>query len=579
MQNITNIASDCIRECCLECFLEYFPELRDQINDYVVTKSVNYDYQFNKISHLAQITKIDRNDVVEILFNKLQSKDLIESAEIIKNKNNIFIAFNINKIFVSKKINQLYSLINSVDEIPAPIIPDLPNKVLIDFSSPNIAKEMHIGHLRSTIIGESLCRLYEYCGSKVHRVNHIGDWGTQFGMLIAYIRKFDVTSRDLTNILEVYRSARKLFESDTEFQKQSLIETVRLQNGFEDNLAIWKEIREISLISFNNIYHELGTHAEIIGESFYQSRMIDLINDLENNIKNENGMKVIFIDEFEIPLILVKSDGGFTYDTSDLAAIKYRFMEQKVDRVIYVVDSGQSQHFQMIFKLANQLSWCKNEQCYHIGFGVILGNNGKRLKTRSGETVLLRDVLQQVQDRAILVTKSLRQNDTLEHDISKISKIIANNCIKYSDLNNPRENNYRFDVDKMINTKGNTAAYLMYTLARCHGILRKISNLSVILDGDIEINDADTRCLAILLLKYVEFIEKSIKEHAPHYICNYLYELSVQITKFYSNNRCLEIENGEIIYVYHYRIRLIHLAIIIMSKMFELIGLESVEQI
>ncbi|AZL89903.1 arginyl-tRNA synthetase [Megavirus baoshan] len=575
MQYITTIANNCIRECCSECF----PELRDQFNDYVVTKSVNYDYQFNKIAHLVQITKIDLDNIIEMLFNKLQYKDLIESVEIIKNKKNIFIAFNINKILISKKINELYSSINSTGKIHAPIISDLPNEVVIDFSSPNIAKEMHIGHLRSTIIGESLCRLYEFCGSKVHRVNHIGDWGTQFGMLIAYIRKFNIISRDLSSILEIYRLARKLFESDPEFQKDSLMETVRLQNGFEDNLAIWKEIREISLTSFNNIYHELGTHAEIIGESFYQSRMIDLINNLENNIKNENGMKVIFIDNFEIPLILVKSDGGFTYDTSDLAAIKYRFVEQKIDRVIYVVDSGQSQHFQMIFKLASQLSWCKNEQCYHIGFGVILGNNGKRLKTRSGETVLLRDVLQQVQDRAILVTKSLRQNDTSDYDISQISRTIANNCIKYSDLNNPRENNYRFDVDKMTNTKGNTAVYLMYTLARCHGILRKISNLSIILDGDIEINDADTRYLAILLLKYVEFIEKSIKEHAPHYICNYLYELSVQITKFYSNNRCLEIENGEIIHVYHNRIRLIHLATIIIHKMFELIGLEYVEQI
>ncbi|ANB50893.1 hypothetical protein [Powai lake megavirus] len=575
MQNIINIVNNCIRECCSECF----PEFKDQFNDYIVVKGVNYDYQFNKIAHLTQITKNNRDHIVETLSNKLQSKDLIELVEIIKIKNNTFIALNVSKIYISEKINQLYSLINSINKIPAPVIPDLPNKVLIDFSSPNIAKEMHIGHLRSTIIGESLCRLYEYFGSQVYRINHIGDWGTQFGMLIAYIRKFNTTSRDLASILEIYRSARKLFESDTEFQKQSLMETVRLQNGCEDNLAIWKEIKDISLNSFNNIYQELGIHTEIIGESFYQSRMIDLVNDLDNNIKNENGMKVIFIDEFKIPLILAKSDGGFTYDTSDLAAIKYRFIEQNMDRVIYVVDSGQSQHFQMIFKLASKLSWCEIKQCYHVGFGVILGNDGKRLKTRSGETVLLRDVLQQVQDRAILVTKSLRQNDTSEHDIFKLSKIIANNCVKYSDLNNPRENNYRFDVDKMTNAKGNTAVYLMYTLARCHGILRKIPNLSTVLEGDIEINDSDTRSLAMMLLKYIENIECSIREHAPHYICNYLYELAIQITKFYSNNRCLEIENGEIIYVHHNRIKLIHLSIIVMRKMFELIGLEYVEQI
>ncbi|AGC02248.1 arginyl-tRNA synthetase [Acanthamoeba polyphaga moumouvirus] len=310
--------------------------------------------------------------------------------------------------------------------------------------------------------------------------------------------------------------------------------------------------------------------------------MSDLINELDGFIVQDNGMKIIRLDNYECPLILVKSDGGFTYDTSDLAALKYRLFEEKANQILYVVDSGQSLHFNMIFDTAVKLGWCSRSQVKHIGFGVILGEDGRRLKTRSGKTIKLLDVLNEVKLHAKTVTNQYCENTnrSMSPDVLEdISNKIAINSIKYSDLNNPRQNNYKFNINKMLNTKGNTAVYLMYALARCQGILRKTPNLREILNGQIIINDLEMRNLSMKILKYPEVIENSVKENAPHHICNYLYELVVSMTKFYNENRCIEIENDQIIKVYEHRIRLINLVVVVIKKMFDLIGLEHIKQI
>ncbi|AGF85004.1 synthetase [Moumouvirus goulette] len=577
MENITQLVNNYLRGCISSCFPQVI-----NVNEYSVIKSNKHDYQFNRLAHLSQITSLNINIVADKLLAELSNNKIFDLVQIINIKQNIFLVLNISNEYISRRINIIYDDLLHNSSLPNPIINSLPPKILIDFSSPNIAKEMHIGHLRSTIIGESLCRIYEFCGCEVQRVNHIGDWGTQFGMLIAYIKKYDKKIGTLSELMNMYKESRKLFDEDNEFHKNSLQETVKLQKGDEENICIWKEIREISLTSFNEIYKELDTYSEIKGESFYQSRMNDLIKELDGFIVEDNRMKIIRLDNYECPLILVKSDGGFTYDTSDLAALKYRLFEEKADQILYVVDSGQSLHFNMIFETAIKFGWCSSSQVKHIGFGVILGEDGRRLKTRSGKTIKLLDVLNDVKLHAKTITSQYCENTnrTMSPDmIETISNKIAVNSIKYSDLNNPRENNYKFDIKKMLNTKGNTAVYLMYALARCQGILRKTPNLQDILNGQIVIDDLEIRNLSMKILKYPEVIESTIKENAPHHICNYLYELVVSMTKFYNENRCMEIKNDQIIKVYEYRIRLINLVVIVIKKMFDLIGLEHVEQI
>ncbi|AVL95104.1 arginyl-tRNA synthetase [Moumouvirus australiensis] len=475
MENITQIVNKYLKNSISSCFTQV-----TNVDEYSMIKSNKYDYQFNRLIHLSQITGLNINEVADKLSNKISESKLFELVNIVNIKGNIFLVLKIDIEYISSRINIIYDDLIHNSSLPNPIINDLPKKILIDFSSPNIAKEMHIGHLRSTIIGESLCRIYEFCGCEVQRVNHIGDWGTQFGMLIAFIKKNNKEIGTLSELMNMYKESRKLFDEDEEFHKMSLDETVKLQKGDEENTTIWKKIREISLSSFNEIYKELGTYGEIKSESFYQSRMSDLIDELDEFIVQDNGMKIIRLDNYECPLILAKSDGGFTYDTSDLAALKYRLFEEKVDQILYVVDSGQSLHFNMIFDTAIKLGWCSILQAKHIGFGVILGEDGRRLKTRSGKTIKLVDVINEVKQHSKIVTNQYCENTkrSISLDVLEdISNKIAINSIKYSDLNNPRENNYKFDINKMLLSKGNTAVYLMYALARCQGILRKTPNL------------------------------------------------------------------------------------------------------
>lgn len=576
---LTGVANQIVKNIVGTAYGDMLPDLCI----YRAVRSPKADYQFGQIGAIAKLLNLNPKSVAETVHDLLFQNDLIEFVETVYTGKQIFVIFNFKLSYLEHRINNLYSEFMRTGQLPPPVISNLSSKVLIDFSSPNVAKEMHVGHLRSTIIGESLARIMEWCGSRVQRINHIGDWGTQFGMLIAYIKRIKIYSYDLDKLMEMYKESRKLFDTDDDFKQEAHSETVLLQQGLPENISIWENIREISLKAFDAIYEQLGTKLEVKGESFYQSRMVQLVHDLDEKLIQSYGMKVIFATKQTIPYILIKSDGGFTYDTSDLAALRYRIEEERADQVIYVIDSSQKQHMDILFQLAQDLGWANKSQLVHVGFGLVLGLDGKKICTRAGQSAKLRDLLSDAYDHALNTTRELAKSkhpDWCDSDIEFVSKKIAVNCIKYEDLSNPRLSNYKFSLDKMLNVKGNTGVYLMYALARCKSILRNVPNCDNIVSGEISLTSPQARNLAFKLIKYLETIEDSANQLCPHHICNYLYDLAGLITHFYKKNRCIDFDkDGSIIKIHEENVRLINLTIQVMAKLFYLVGLDEIEKI
>ncbi len=428
------------------------------------------------------------------------------------------------------------------------------NRVIIDFSSPNIAKEMHVGHLRSTIIGDSLARVLEFCGYEVLRINHVGDWGTQFGMLITHLKevvpealhKKDVVEiRDLVNF---YRQAKKRFDEDQAFQNKSRSEVVKLQGGDQESLTAWQLLCNQSRKEFQKIYDRLGIKLIERGESFYNKFLEDVINDLKSKdlLVNDQGAQCIFLDGLvgkdgkPQPIIIQKSDGGFNYATTDLAAIKYRFSNPPLGdgafRLVYVTDAGQASHFFGVFQIAKLAKWIpKDYQVEHVPFGLVQGEDGKKLKTRSGETIRLVDLLDEAIQRAKKDLKDRLKMETRsesESFIDKVSTTVGIAAIKYADLSQNRVSNYQFSFDKMLSLQGNTAPYLLYALVRIAGISRKGGDLNVS-SQNIQFNEPQEWSLIRKLLQLDCVIAEVEKELLPNRLCGYLFELSQTFNRFY----------------------------------------------
>ncbi len=428
------------------------------------------------------------------------------------------------------------------------------NRVIIDFSSPNIAKEMHVGHLRSTIIGDSLARILEFCGYEVLRLNHVGDWGTQFGMLITHLKEVVPEALHTKDVVEIsdlvnfYRQAKKRFDEDQIFQNKSRSEVVNLQAGDQESLIAWQLLCNQSRKEFQKIYDRLDIKLTERGESFYNKFLVDVINDLKNKnlLVNDQGAQCIFLDGVvgkdgkPQPIIIQKSDGGFNYATTDLAAIKYRLTTPPngdgAFRLIYVTDSGQASHFSGVFQIAKLANWIPTDcQIEHVPFGLVQGEDGKKLKTRSGETIKLVDLLDEAIQRARedlnnrLKTESRSENESF---IDKVSTTVGIAAIKYADLSQNRVSNYQFSFDKMLSLQGNTAPYLLYALVRIAGISRKGGDLNV-LDQNIQFNEPQEWALIRKLLELDCIIAEVEKELLPNRLCGYLFELSQIFNRFY----------------------------------------------
>uniref|UniRef100_A0ABM5FLU8 Arginine--tRNA ligase, cytoplasmic n=1 Tax=Pogona vitticeps TaxID=103695 RepID=A0ABM5FLU8_9SAUR len=549
------------------------------------------DYQCNSAMSITQILlktkeqKVSPREIADKIARSIPDNECIEKVEIAGPG---FINVHLRKDFVSKQLSSM--LVNGVQ----PPAVGKRKKVVVDFSSPNIAKEMHVGHLRSTIIGDSMCRLFEFVGYDVLRLNHLGDWGTQFGMLIAHLQdKFPdylTVSPPIGDLQAFYKESKRRFDTEEEFKKRAYQCVVLLQSKNPDFIKAWKLICDVSRKEFQKIYDCLDISLIERGESYYQDKMCDVVNEFEKRgfVQVDDGRKIVFVPGCSIPLTIVKSDGGFTYDTSDLAAIKQRLLEEKADGIIYVVDSGQSMHLQTIFAAAQMIGWYdpKVTRVVHASFGVVLGEDKKKFKTRSGDTVRLIDLLEEGLKRSMDKLKEKERDKVLTPEELKAAQTsVAFGCIKYADLSHNRINDYIFSFDKMLDDRGNTAAYLLYAFTRIRSIAR-LANIDeetlkkaarttgIILDHEKEWK------LGKCILRFPEVIQKILDDLLLHALCDYLYELATTFTEFYDNCYCVEKDRqtGKIVKVNMWRMLLCEATAAVMAKGFDILGIKPVQK-
>eukprot|EP00850_Spirogloea_muscicola_P009883 SM000056S18001 [mRNA] locus=s56:644673:649281:+ [translate_table: standard] len=423
---------------------------------------------------------------------------------------------------------------------------------VVDFSAPNIAKEMHVGHLRSTIIGETLARCLEYCGVHVLRRNHVGDWGTQFGMLIEYLfEQFpdwdEVGNQAIADLQAFYKAAKLKFDDDADFKKRAQLAVVKLQGGEPQYRAAWEKICEVSRNEFQQVYARLHVTIEEKGESFYNPYIPDVLKELTDKglVEESKGAQVIMLPGQEVPLIVQKSDGGFNYASTDMTALWYRIFVEKGQWLVYVTDVGQWDHFKKVFEAGRMAGWLKEGRPFpkvsHAGFGLVLGTDGKRFRTRSTEVVKLVDLLDEAKLRAKQELEARITERGMEgwspEDVEHAAEALGYGAVKYADLKNNRMTNYTFDFDKMLDMKGNTAVYLLYAHARICSIIRRS-------DKDVEelkkthtlaLVHPSERQLAIDLVRFSEIVESTLAELLPNTLCEYLYNLADRFTSFYTN--------------------------------------------
>ncbi|MFA1538078.1 arginine--tRNA ligase [Actinomadura monticuli] len=439
---------------------------------------------------------------------------------------------------------------------------------VIDYSQPNIAKEMHVGHLRSTIIGDSLARTLTFAGEEVIRHNHLGDWGTQFGMLIQYLIERGTEWQDnaagemegsLSRLNQWYRDSRREFESDAEFAERARNRVVALQAGDPETLEHWREIVSESKRYFSEVYDKLGvllTDEDAVGESFYNPLLADVARDLEESGVAEisEGALCVFFDDIvgqngeRIPLIIRKSDGGFGYAATDLAALRYRTGTLGADRLLYVVDARQALHFRMVFETARRAGWLPDDvTANHVAFGTVLGKDGRPFKTRSGETIRLMDLLDEAVDRARVVVgeKSRRLGPEA---LEATAALVGIGAVKYADLATGRTRDYVFDTDRMVSLNGNTGVYLQYAHARTRSILRKAASdfsTEIKVHRHVPLVPAE-RSLTLKLDEFDAAIQEVTTTYEPHRLCSYLFELAQTFTAFFENCPVLKAPEAEV---------------------------------
>jgi arginyl-tRNA synthetase len=422
-----------------------------------------------------------------------------------------------------------------------------PQTIVVDYSSPNLAKEMHVGHLRGTIIGDSIARILERQGNRVIRQNHVGDWGTQFGMLITFMRESSAEAGvALADLEGFYRAAKQRFDADSEFADRARESVVKLQGGDPEYLEAWQAFISTSLTHCQAVYDKLNvtlSMTDLKAESFYNPQLEGVVTRLENTglLKDSDGARCVFLDEFvgkdgePLPVIIQKTDGGYLYATTDLAAVDYRCHELKADRSLYVVDARQSLHFQQVFAVAAAAGFSDEAiSLEHISYGTMMGSDGKPFKTRSGDVVKLVDLLDEAVTRAFDLVSS-KNPDLEEAERRHIAEAVGIAAVKYADLSKNRTSDYLFDWSSMLSFEGNTAPYLMYAYARIRTLLAK---QTVDTDGIIRFPESvalapEEKALLLKSLQLAETIDAVAQDCFPNTLSNYLYELSASFMRFY----------------------------------------------
>lgn len=510
-------------------------------------------YQCNSAMKLSKQLQQNPRQIAETILKHLDTTAPDNTNYPLISKTEIagpgFINITIDNTYLSRAVQEILD-----DPHLAIPLPSKPQRVVIDFSSPNTAKEMHVGHLRSTIIGDCLARLFEFTGNDVLRLNHIGDWGTAFGMLIAYMKKqapevlAGTQATDLTHLVGWYKTSKQLFDADPDFKKTSQLEVVALQSGDPAALRAWQIICDISRKAYQEIYDILDVKVFERGESFYNPMLAETVADLEAKglVVVSDGAKCIFLEGFQnregdmLPLMIQKTDGGYNYDTTDMAAIRHRIRDEKADRLIYVTDAGQAVHFQMIFKAAEKAGYLdpKTVQVDHVPFGLVLGTDGKKFRTRSGDTERLMDLLTTAVEHAnnILLERS---PDMPQEERKVLAHALGIGAIKYADLSCHRTGDYTFSYDRMLKFEGNTAAYLMYSYVRVAGIKRKVNvDMEAIRKSDtIHLEHPAEIALGMHLKQFSEALEQVSRDLLPNRLTDYLYVLAEKFNAFFRDCR------------------------------------------
>lgn len=550
--------------------------------DPTVRPSEHADAQINGALPLAKRLGTNPRDLAQRIVDSDVLDDVAESLEVAGPG---FVNVTFSAEFLAAELAEI-----AADDRLGLEAADPVKSVVVDYSAPNVAKEMHVGHLRSTAIGDSLVRILEALGHTVKRENHIGDWGTPFGMLIEHL--LDLGEADAAGALSLgdlngfYKAARVAFDESEEFQERSRQRVVLLQSGDPETLRLWHLLVELSANYFNTVYQTLGvllTDDDLVGESHYQPLMPDVVARLDaaGLLVKSDGADVVFPPGFEnrdgepLPLIIQKGTGGFNYATSDLACVIDRTERIGADLVLYVVDAGQSQHFQMVFAVAHMAGWLDDStEAVHVPFGIVLGVDRKRLKSRSGEPVRLVALLDDAIERAEAAIAD--KNPSLDAAArASVATSVGIGAVKYADLSTDRVKDYVFDLDRMLAFEGNTGPYLQYAHARICSIFRReaIDRASV-RSNEIVLSEPQERELALSLLAFPTAVDAAIETYSPHKLCTYVYQLATAFSSFYEHCRI----KGSDAPIRSSRLALADLTARVLERALALLGIDAPEQ-
>ncbi len=507
------------------------------------------DYQANGVMGAAKARKQNPRELAQQVVEKLDLAGIASKVDIAGPG---FINITLDPAFLAQRVSAALGREDLAVPHPAP------QRVVVDYSSPNLAKEMHVGHLRSTIIGDALARVLRFLGHEVIAQNHIGDWGTQFGMLTAFLVEVEQgadTEIALSDLEDFYRRAKQRMDEDPAFADTAREYVVKLQGGDPHINMLWRRFLEVSMRHCEAVYEMLGvglTRADLRGESAYNDALPGIVADLQQKglAVESQGAQVVFLDEFKNKegepqaYIVRKQDGGFLYSTTDLAALRYRVDELKAKRVLYVVDQRQGLHFQQLFTLARKAGYVDaSVSLEHVGFGVMLGEDNKPFKTRSGGTVKLVDLLEEAIERAFVLVSE--KNPDLTEDVRReIARAVGVGAVKYADLSKNRASDYVFSWSSMLAFDGNTAPYLQYAYTRSAKVLRDAAD-SAVADAPVILEERAEQALALQLARFADALHAVAKDSVPHLLCAYLYELAVVFSRFYENCPVLKSEGAQ----------------------------------
>ncbi|MEV7526652.1 arginine--tRNA ligase [Streptomyces sp. NPDC091371] len=560
--------------------------------DPLLRRSDRADFQANGILALAKKAKANPRELATTVVEAIATGDLIREIEV---SGPGFL----NITITDKAIIETLAARAGDDRLGVPLAAK-PGTTVIDYAQPNVAKEMHVGHLRSAVIGAAMVEILEFTGEKVVRRHHIGDWGTQFGMLIQYLLEHpheldhksesEVSGEEaMSNLNRLYKASRALFDSDEEFKTRARARVVDLQAGDPETLSLWQRFVDESKIYFYSVFNKLDMDIQdpdVIGESGYNDMLVETCKLLEESgvAVRSNGALCVFFDDVKgqdgnpTPLIVQKSDGGFGYAATDLSAIRNRVAELGATELVYVVDARQSLHFKMVFETARRAGWLNDGvKAVQLAFGTVLGKDGKPFKTREGETVRLVDLLDEAVDRATAVVREKAEKVGLtEAEIVENGQYVGIGAVKYADLSTSASRDYKFDLDQMVSLNGDTSVYLQYAYARIRSILRKAGERTPAAHPELELAPSE-RALGLHLDGFGELIAEAAAEYAPHKVAAYLYQLSSLFTTFYTECPVIKPEPEQV--VAENRLFLCDLTARTLAKGMSLLGIRTPEKL